>query len=1526
MKKYATFLLSLLFASAGCFAQVQSELSSLLDISPLAPSPDPHLMDIITFDPNSITVSADGGTISLPLIFTEPDQWGNKVPVPNPFLKNNSLILDPQITAITNNGNIFDFTFASNSSGAAISKSIRLTFGFEVTNGNKLPQIAIGNATLTYTQSANSRPPIISVAGGIIHCDTTRLYQIGEQPPMITSQHPGLTLIGEIPSYTWEKKTGANASWETMIGKADETCMPDVMGEYSVSYRRKVNGSYSNTITLRSAVNPEMHTGGIIYCDTTRLYQIGEQPPMIISQQPASVTGYTWEKKAESDTAWITMPTQIKEACMPDIMGAQNICYRRKAGIYYSNTITLRSTRKSVMSENYVQTKTYTSNHPALYSTAITYYDGLGRPAQQVLVDGAGDGSGDLITPIVYDGLGRDDARCYLPYVSNSAGSCRLDAIHEQQTYYNRIFPGEIPYTEKIYDAATLNRIQESCNTGKVYRDSSKTVRYDYLSNGSLEVPLVRSNSQSGIEFKGFYAPDRLFKNYVVDEDGIVTISYVDILGRTIMIRTNDGTNLVDTYYVYNDLGQLQAVLPPMAMSSILNAGDAKYPRTHDLIADYCYYYLYDSRGNVIERQFPGKEIEYLIYDDGDRPILSQDGNLREQNRWLYHTYDNFSRKLSTCLIEQQASFTRQDIQNRYATQFDKMFKTIAVLSESKYGRSGSFDIPDYLSADKTLGTISGRIDARTTGLKIYDKIAVVTAGDYDNLSYIERAYYYDYKNRVVQIVEKNHMKGISCTTFEYDLTGNILTKIESHQADPLVNSADTLKSFLTYDHYNRLLSETTLLNTSVPAIIKYHYDDRGQLITKSYGNVASVKVKIDTTRLLKVDKSKSLKSEWSISDILTYGSSANFIDYDIYDFVIEDDSDNINPKYFIGSDATNSMIDYYYIPEMEKLNAEIISWAISMYSDFTSDYSPKIEVVSAPFPGATIELTEIDLYRAGDGECITETFEYNIQGWLSRKHVSLGTGQQLFDMILCYHDPRQPSTIPSYTGNISEWTWQHDIAGNKNTYAFCYDRLGRLIDTKQYFDGVHADDFAEKGLSYDRNGNLQHMTRMSAGNVINELSYHYTGNKLASLTDESKNIQPYTYSYDLNGNMTEDGSNSLNLTYNFLNLTEKVERDGLTLAKYAYLSDGTKLWATDANDFGLSYVGSLVYLKSKDEYVLESAAFNGGRFITTSTGSDPIYFVSDHLGSTRVVVNSKGEILETNDFYPFGLRWDNGHISDNRYRYNGKEEQQFVDTPYIDYGARMYDPQYRLNWNGMDPLAEKYYHTGQYVFCLGNPIKYFDPNGMEVDISDLSQEHHKALQMMLSTPEERAFIERYMAKDATLVVNGKIYKFSADGDRSKDKLWIRSSEMSEGHLGMNSIYTRAGMQELNDDKFNLFDKESDLSQGVHQVIDINSELSKEKAANMLGHEAFVHADKDADALKSMDKKCKSGYYSMNPRYYKTEAQRIATGSLDDHRALGRGEVAKYKNYGRSLVRTTGNQTYMQMHNDDVKKHRDYGE
>ena len=48
-------------------------------------------------------------------------------------------------------------------------------------------------------------------------------------------------------------------------------------------------------------------------------------------------------------------------------------------------------------------------------------------------------------------------------------------------------------------------------------------------------------------------------------------------------------------------------------------------------------------------------------------------------------------------------------------------------------------------------------------------------------------------------------------------------------------------------------------------------------------------------------------------------------------------------------------------------------------------------------------------------------------------------------------------------------------------------------------------------------------------------------------------------------------------------------------------------------------------------------------------------------------------------------------------------------------YGARYYNPQSSV-WLSVDPLAEKYPAWSSYNFVLGNPIKFVDPDGREVE------------------------------------------------------------------------------------------------------------------------------------------------------------------------------------------------------------------
>ena len=325
---------------------------------------------------------------------------------------------------------------------------------------------------------------------------------------------------------------------------------------------------------------------------------------------------------------------------------------------------------------------------------------------------------------------------------------------------------------------------------------------------------------------------------------------------------------------------------------------------------------------------------------------------------------------------------------------------------------------------------------------------------------------------------------------------------------------------------------------------------------------------------------------------------------------------------------------------------------------------------------------------------------------------------------------------------------------------TFTHDDLSRLTNTDQYVNGELNKQNVERFLTYDRNGNLLTLIRYADGVQSSNRQYTYIGNRLdrmekdkviawdeidsqpggpaivvpgaamadngasalaaGVIIDTSVVVHPVDpgiilhsrYAHDRNGNLTYDMELETNFAYNNLNLLEKAMRNDTIVAKYSYLADGTKLSAVNADDCGFAYRGSFTYrADAGGDRVFESTPFGGGRIVGTVDAETEVrYFLTDHLGSVRVVATDQNNVLERNDYYPFGKRWDSASlpISDNRDRFNGKEDQVFIGDCLADYGAQMYDRE-RGRWLTQDPLQQ--YHS-PYVFCGNNPINNIDVDG----------------------------------------------------------------------------------------------------------------------------------------------------------------------------------------------------------------------
>jgi RHS repeat-associated protein len=148
-------------------------------------------------------------------------------------------------------------------------------------------------------------------------------------------------------------------------------------------------------------------------------------------------------------------------------------------------------------------------------------------------------------------------------------------------------------------------------------------------------------------------------------------------------------------------------------------------------------------------------------------------------------------------------------------------------------------------------------------------------------------------------------------------------------------------------------------------------------------------------------------------------------------------------------------------------------------------------------------------------------------------------------------------------------------------------------------------------------------------------------------------------------------------------------------------------------------YLGTFVYSRDNDTLTFESTSFAGGRINKTTNGYDINYFITDHLGSTRVTIDNAGEIKAQYNYYPFGKQWEDLNLmaNTNRYTFSGKEKQTVKDLGYLDFGNRMYDSEIG-RWFVIDRFAEKYYSLSPYSYGALNPVNNIDINGDSIWIT----------------------------------------------------------------------------------------------------------------------------------------------------------------------------------------------------------------
>jgi RHS repeat-associated protein len=130
------------------------------------------------------------------------------------------------------------------------------------------------------------------------------------------------------------------------------------------------------------------------------------------------------------------------------------------------------------------------------------------------------------------------------------------------------------------------------------------------------------------------------------------------------------------------------------------------------------------------------------------------------------------------------------------------------------------------------------------------------------------------------------------------------------------------------------------------------------------------------------------------------------------------------------------------------------------------------------------------------------------------------------------------------------------------------------------------------------------------------------------------------------------------------------------------------------------------------------SYVYANGQRIVTLTNNKEYYTHSDHLGSTAIVTDEIGNMVEEIGYLPFGSTLFrnsyNGSAWASAYRFTGQE----FDPEYhlYNYNARLYDP-IMSRFIAPDTIVPDPYNPqslNRYSYCLNNPLSYIDPSGHE--------------------------------------------------------------------------------------------------------------------------------------------------------------------------------------------------------------------
>ncbi|MHA4808472.1 DUF6443 domain-containing protein [Flavitalea flava] len=594
------------------------------------------------------------------------------------------------------------------------------------------------------------------------------------------------------------------------------------------------------------------------------------------------------------------------------------------------------------------------------------YLDGLGRPVQTV-VKQISPMLQDMVTASVYDNFGREQYK-YLPFISKvtqagdvtNDGSFKLDPFQQATSFSTGQYSGETYFYSQVnFEASPLSRPLTTYAPGNSWVGSSRGVGAQYLVNtvsDSVRIWTIGASPGSIPVTTAIYQAGLLYENVTSDEQNHQVVEYKDMQGKVILKKVQLASSpatahigWLNTYYVYDDLDNLRFVLQPRAVE-LVNTGAINWTISQSIADELCFRYEYDYRKRMIIKKIPGAGEVWLIYDKWDRQVLSQDPNLRTQNKWLFTKYDTINRPIVIGFYTDSTRNTQTLMQAYVTTQNLGRAETFSNQVFPMYSLTTTFppavsaDVMTYTYYDDyswsrmygAYGSKDNSYDANFATAQntsypypqpltqsIQSRGLVTGVATTSVMGGIVTANYYDDRKRVIQVKHYNQTAGIDISTTQYDFSGKPLQTYLRHQKLGNTTQTHTVSTKITYDpggrpiaiwknidnagsdqlidsiKYNELgLPQRKTLGNNLDSLV-YDYNIRGWLtgINKNYVGASSVNY---FGMELSYDKTASIASTTSYLNPAYNGNIAGTI--------WKSAGDGVNRKYDFTYDNVNRL------------------------------------------------------------------------------------------------------------------------------------------------------------------------------------------------------------------------------------------------------------------------------------------------------------------------------------------------------------------------------------------------------------------------------------------------------------------------------------------------------------------------------------------------------------------------------------------------------------------------------------------